>query len=308
MIKPGIPFIPMEPLPHPKPFDDEKYGFQIKWDGTRIVAHLSGGVELFNRKMKRRTAQYPEVAGTLSDVLGDSDAVLDGEMITLIGGKPSFQQLMRRDWATDPGTINYLASRIPVTYVVFDILYLNGKSLIDLPFSRRYHILKSTLRSSDPVVVTDTFPGRGIALYEIARERGLEGIVAKRLDSVYQIGKKSDKWLKIKNRREVTALVGGFLAEGKSVRSLFLGQLVEGELIYIGRASSGLGAETSRVLYDLLSKSAKESCPFANPPQIERREKPVWVSPSVAVEVEFLDYTDEGYLRHPVIRRVEFGS
>ncbi|HHV75887.1 MAG TPA: DNA ligase [Syntrophothermus lipocalidus] len=307
VIKPGTPFIPMEPVLHPEAFDDENYGFQIKWDGTRIIAHLDGPVELFNRKMKKRTAQYPEVADALKEALRGTSAVLDGEIVTLSGGKPDFHQLMRRDRATDARTINHLATRIPVTYVVFDILYLKDKCLADLPFWQRDGILRSTLKSSDPVVVTDTFKGRGKALFAIVREKGLEGIVGKILESTYQVGKKSAKWLKIKNRQRTTALVGGFEAEGKQVRSLFLGQLVEGDLIYIGRASSGLDEETGRALYDFLSRRAENTCPFVNPPAVERRENLVWVLPSASVEVEFYDYTEKGYLRHPVIKRVELG-
>ncbi|MCG0275340.1 MAG: DNA ligase [Thermosediminibacteraceae bacterium] len=295
----------MEPILHPEAFDDDSYGFQVKWDGTRIIAHIDGTVELFNRKMKKRTTQYPEIAARLSELFKGKSAVLDGEMIALIGGKPDFQKLMQRDWATDIRTIQYLSSKIPVTYVVFDILYLKERCLTDLSFSKRYEILRSTLSSSDPVVVTDTFPGRGTALFEVVKSKGLEGIVAKKLDSTYEIGKKSNKWLKIKNRRLITALVCGFLAEGKRVRSLLLGQLVEDELIYIGRASSGLDEEMGRFLYDYLSRLERKTCPFTNPPLLKRSEKPVWVLPSITVEVEFLDYTNEGYLRHPVIRKFE---
>ncbi|KXG77700.1 hypothetical protein AN618_08980 [Fervidicola ferrireducens] len=191
MIKPGIPFIPMEPTSYPEAFDDESFGFQVKWDGTRILAHIDDAVELFNRKMKRRTKHYPEVVDALSRFFSHKSAVLDGEMIALCGGKPDFQNLMRRDMATEEATVKYLAAKIPVTYVVFDILYLNGKCLVDLPFSERYGILRGCLSSSDPVVVTDTFPGTGIALFEAVKEKGLEGIVAKKLDSRYEIGKKS---------------------------------------------------------------------------------------------------------------------
>ncbi|MDN5331908.1 MAG: bifunctional non-ous end joining protein LigD [Tepidanaerobacteraceae bacterium] len=305
MIKPGIPFIPMEPVSHPEAFDDESYGFQVKWDGTRILAHIGGGVELFNRKMNKRTKQYPEVVGALSRFFSGKSAVLDGEMIALLGGKPDFQNLMRRDMAVDEATVKYLTLKIPVTYVVFDILYLNGKCLVDLPFSERYSMLRTCLSSSDPVVVTDTFPGMGVALFEAVKEKGLEGIVAKKLDSLYEIGKKSKKWLKIKNRRTIHCLIGGFLVDGRKLKSVIVGRMMEGELIYLGRVFIGLDEEKRKLLYDVLSRLERKDCPFAKLPPLEKREKPVWVVPCITAEVEFLDYTSEGYLRQPVFRRIE---
>ncbi|MCF6095502.1 DNA ligase [Thermovorax subterraneus] len=304
MIKPGIPFIPMEPTPCREAFDDESFGFQVKWDGTRVLAHIDGKVELFNRKMKGRTKQYPEVVDALLRLFSGKSTVLDGEMIALLGGRPDFHNLMRRDMATDEAAVKYLASKIPVTYVVFDILYLDGRCLAELPFSERYGILKSSLQSRDPVVVTDTFPGTGISLFEAVKAKGLEGIVAKKLDSRYEIGKKSKKWLKIKNRRIITALVGGFLAEGKRVRSLFLGHLVEGHLVFIGRVSSGLDAEKSSALFDAFSRLITDECPFSALPPLSKKEKPLWVLPRTLVEVEFLEYTGEGFLRHPVLRGI----
>jgi len=308
MIKPGIPFIPMEPVPYPEPFDDTNFGFQVKWDGTRIIAHSHGNVELFNRKKSKRTKTYPEIVDALAEALKNTHAILDGEIIAIKDGKPNFHQLMRRDKASDLRTIKYLASRIPVTYVVFDILFWKEKSLIHLPFSQRDHILKSSLNSSDAVVVTDTFPGRGKALFDVIKEKGWEGIVAKRMDSIYEIGKKSEKWLKIKNRRQITALIGGFLSEGKKVRSLFLGQVLENDFVFIGRAGSGLDEVEKNLLFETLSNIIENNCPFSFPPDVKKGEKPVWVSPIISVEVEFFDYTEEGYLRQPVIRRINLVS
>lgn len=302
------PFYPMEPETFPRPFDDPDFGFQIKWDGTRILAHVSGEVKLFNRKKKSRTLQYPEIASSLFDIFKGRSLVLDGEIITLVNGKPSFQQLMRRDWASDPATVKSLMEKIPVTYVVFDILYLDGDELVNLTFQERDRLLKSLIPSIDPVVVTDTFPVIGTTLFDVVKQRGLEGIVAKRLDSRYEMGKKSNKWLKIKNKRLINARIGGYLAEGREVRSLLLGIFQDGDFIYIGRAGSGLKAAESRALYDLLSKSRVAACPFNTMPPLAAREKPCWVEPRLEIQVEYLDFTDEGYLRHPVIKGVDFDS
>lgn len=306
MIKLFTPFIPMEPVNHPTPFDDETYGFQIKWDGTRIIAHIAPGkIQLFNRKKHIRTNQYPEITSHLSVMFGKSEIILDGEVIALIQGKPNFQQLMRRDWTTDPATIKHLISKVPVTYVVFDILYLNNNLLIDKPFRERDKILHDLVKSVDPVVLTDTFCGQGKLLFDIVKKQQLEGIVAKKLDSRYQVGKKNDKWLKIKNKRQLTATIGGFLYEGREVHSLLLGIYEDSSLIYIGRASSGLKANEARELFDRLHDLVTHSCPFSNPIPLTKHKKPMWVKPEFNIVVEYMDFTDDGLLRHPVIKQIK---
>ncbi|MDI3481662.1 MAG: bifunctional non-ous end joining protein LigD [Tepidanaerobacteraceae bacterium] len=300
------PFYPMEPETFPRPFDDSAYGFQIKWDGTRILAHVGDKTELFNRKKAPRTQQYPEIAEYLSSVFKKRSVVLDGEMITLFHGKPCFQRLMRRDRALDPATVKFLMERIPVTYVVFDILFLDGIEFTGIAFQARNDMLKSLIPPADPVVAAETFFATGTALFDVVKQHGLEGIVAKRLDSLYEIGKKSKKWLKIKNKRLIDATIGGYLAEGRKIRSLLLGIFQDEEFTYIGRVGSGLKEAESRALYDFLSKLQVAACPFKNMSSLAAREKPCWVEPKLEVQVEYLDFTDEGYLRHPVIKGIVF--
>lgn len=306
MITINTPFYPMEPETFPQPFDDPEFGFQIKWDGTRILAHVSREVKLFNRKKKPRTLQYPEIANRLAGIFKGRELVLDGEIVTLANGKPSFQLLMRRDRASDPAAVKSLMARIPVTYVVFDILYLDGKELVSLPFQERDRLLKSLIPSQDPVVVADTFPLTGTTLFSVVKQRGLEGIVAKRLDSRYEAGRKSRKWLKIKNRRLLDATIGGYLADSRRIRSLLLGIFQDGDFIYIGRAGSGLKEAEGRALYDFLSKYRLASCPFNTMPPPIAGENPCWVEPWLDVRVEYLDFTDEGCLRHPVIKGINW--
>jgi bifunctional non-homologous end joining protein LigD len=300
------PFFPMEPKSHQSPFDDAQYGFQIKWDGTRILAHVKQGKsQLFNRKKNVRTKQYPEISNALSDIFPKNDVILDGEIIALRDGKPNFQQLMRRDRASDKTTINYLMQHIPVTYVVFDIIFMDGRALVSSTFSDRDDILKSVLNSCDPIVVTDTFPARGILLYSIIKEKGLEGIVAKKLNSLYEIGKKSGSWLKIKNRRQIMSMVGGFLADGANVKSLLLGTKEDDELVYIGNASSGITEKQAKSLYENLCTEAITSCPFMDPPKHYKTKNIRWVNPIFEVVIEYSDFTDDGLLRHPVIKELK---
>ncbi|MCL6559251.1 MAG: DNA ligase, partial [Firmicutes bacterium] len=158
------PFYPMEPATFPHPFDDPGFGFQIKWDGARILAHVGDKTQLFNRKKALRTQQYPEIAEYLPSIFKGRSAVLDGEIIAICGGKPSFQRLMRRDRTSDPIAVKFLMEKIPITYVVFDILLLDGKDLTDLTFQTRNEILKSLVPSADPVMAADTFTS-GTALF-----------------------------------------------------------------------------------------------------------------------------------------------
>jgi len=305
MIELFTPFKPMEPVSRSSPFDDENYGFQIKWDGTRILAHISQGqIQLFNRKKHKRTKQYPEIVIFLANIFKSRDVILDGEIIALTNGKPNFQQLMRRDWATDPSTIKHLMSKIPVTYVIFDIIYLDGEPLIYKPFFERDSMLHNIIKSQDPVVLTDTFKERGTLLFELIRQKELEGIVAKRLDSRYQIGKKNDSWIKIKNKRQLTAMIGGFLYEGQEVRSFLLGIHEQQEFIFIGRASSGLKAKEAKEMYKMLQNYITDICPFSNAVPLIKRENVFWVKPRFTIEVEYMDFTEEGFLRHPVIKSI----
>lgn len=304
MLKPHVPFLPMEPILHQEAFDDPDYGFQIKWDGVRILAHLKDGrAQLYNRKKNNRTVQYPEVVLKLPDIF-KYDVILDGEVVTLRKGKPSFSELIRRDFATATGTIKFLIQKIPITYVVFDILYYNGKNLTAQPFRLRDELLKTLIPSKDPIVTTDTFPQKGTALFSVVKQAGLEGIVAKKLSSPYQVGKKSPDWLKVKNRRNMAAFIGGYLADGREVRSLFLGVFQDKDFLYIGRAGSGLNRELAMSLFYTLQESEIPLCPFINSPAIGKREVINWVNPRLEVMIEYMDFTDAGFVRHPVIKQV----
>ncbi|HHY42215.1 MAG TPA: DNA ligase [Thermoanaerobacterales bacterium] len=304
MVKPFVPFLPMEPIICREPFDDANTGFQVKWDGVRILAHLKGGqVQLYNRKKTVKTAQYPEIAHALKSLI-NQDIILDGEMVALKDGKPNFLQIIRRDFATDSSTIRYLAKIIPVTYVVFDIVFYKDKDLTSYTFKARDELLKSLIPSKDPIAITDTVYESGTAFFSVAKEAELEGIVAKKLDSPYRIGKKSSDWLKIKNFKLLTAVIGGFVAEGREVRSLLLGVFQDRDFVYVGRAGSGLNYKTSSLLFEKLNQIKTNFCPFSRPFPIDKKQLISWVKPSIEVVVEYMDFTDEGLIRHPVIKQV----
>lgn len=306
MVKPFVPFLPMEPKICRKPFDDINTGFQVKWDGVRILAHIKDGqVQLYNRKKNVKTSQYPEIVHKLKSLINE-DIILDGEMVALKDGKPNFLQIIRRDFAKDLATIKYLAKKIPVTYVVFDIVFYRNEALTTCSFKYRDELLKSLIPSKDPIAVTDTVYNSGTALFSVVKEADLEGIVAKKLDSPYRIGQKHSDWLKIKNLKLFTAIVGGFVHEGREVRSLFLGVFQGQDFVYVGRAGSGLNQETASLLFDKLNKIKTEFCPFIQPLPIDIKEQVCWVKPRIEVVVEYMEFTEDGLIRHPVIKQVNF--
>jgi len=306
MVKPFVPFLPMEPNICQEPFDDIKTAFQVKWDGVRILAHFKDGeIIFFNRKKHVRTRQYPEVAQALKTLI-NSNIILDGEMVALKDGKPNFPEILRRDFAVNASTIKYLANIIPVTYVVFDIVFYKEKDLTTYSFKFRDELLKSIIPSKDPIVVSDTVYNKGTALFSVVKEAELEGIVAKNLESPYRIGQKSSDWLKIKNFRTQVATIGGFIYEGRKVRSLLLGVFQGNEFVYLGRAGSGLNHKTSLLLFEKLNKIKTSHCPFNRPLQINKKQHICWVKPSIEVIVKYLEFTDDGLIRHPVIKEVIF--
>lgn len=183
-------FSPMEPLPRCEPFDDTAYLFQVKWDGVRILAHVGGGqVYLHNRKLNERTRHYPEL-GLLADLVC-GEAVLDGEVVALKDSRPNFPLLLERDLVV-PGSAAALvgAARVQISYMVFDIVYRDGKNLMGLPLWERQLILSETVPKDGTVHLVESFEV-GTALFESVSERGLEGIVAKRRNSIYLPGKKT---------------------------------------------------------------------------------------------------------------------
>jgi len=290
---------PMEPVPHKEPFNSPDHLFQVKWDGVRMLAFINNGtVRLQNRRLHERTLQYPEMQ-LLPRVLSAFNAILDGEMVVFHQGKPSFPLVIKRDFATRDKQIAGLMELVPVTYMLFDILYINGRNITALPLVERQSILAESITPCTQVLVTDNFT-EGKALFTAVREQGLEGIVAKAKHSPYLPGKKHSQWLKIKYRPRRLCVVGGYTKRGKVVNTLLLGAYDQGKLRYLGRVGSGLTQEEWQVITGFLEDLRREKPPFANPP-LTRKAVYYWVVPALTVLVEFTEWTEEIRLRQPVI-------
>jgi bifunctional non-homologous end joining protein LigD len=283
------------------PKDEDAYGYEIKWDGVRAIAYCSGGrVRLESRNLRDITAQYPEIRA-LGRQLGARDAVLDGELVALDeDDRPSFQRLQRRMHLADDAVIRRRAREVPVTYMLFDLLYLDGESTMPLAFEERRERLEELELAGDRWQTPSYHRGDGGALLAATAERGLEGIVAKRLDSPYLPGRRTTAWLKVKNIRAQEIVIGGWVP-GKGRREAVIGALLAGyyedrELRYAGKVGTGFTEDDLRRLAALLEPLRRSDSPFAG------RQPPkdaVFAEPRLVAEVEFNEWTKTGTMRHP---------
>src|SRR5882757_4447131 len=267
--------VPASELPEP----GAAWAAEFKWDGVRAVAYVSGGrLRLLSRSGRDMIRSYPELA-ELAGQAGARDMVLDGEIAAFTGGRPSFAALQRRMHVTAP-TPRLVAS-VPVTYLVFDVMYLDRQPLISEPYAQRRAILEAQALAGPHVHVPPSFPGGGKAVLAVSIRDGLEGAVVKRLDSPYQPGRGSPAWLKIKNRRVLDVVVGG-ISPGRGRRAGHIGSLLVGiptgeGLVYAGRVGTGFTQPVLQLLEQLLAPLRRDSPPFSGPiPRAQARDV-TWV-------------------------------
>ncbi len=295
---------PMLAVLQPEPFDSEDHIFELKWDGTRALAFVSpDGTRRFqNRRLYEITHRYPEID---VDAAGHK-AILDGEIVVMRDGRPSFMALQNREHASSPFTIRLRAKEFPATYVVFDILYRDGEDLTSRPLMERKSILRETVRPTRTVTISDHIETDGTAYFRAVLDRGLEGIIAKRKQSRYAIGRRTRDWLKIKKRETIDAVVCG-LTRGEGVREDTFGSLILGlydgpAMRYIGRVGTGF---TDDVRRDLLwrCEALRGDRPFPTEPDMTEPVK-FWTRPWLVVEARFLEMTEDGMLRAPSFGRI----
>ena len=273
--------------------------FELKWDGVRLGARIHDGeVQLRSISGRTVTSTYPELAA-LGPAVG-IDAELDGEAVVFDNGRPSFGRLQHRMHVVAPS--GPLVAEYPVVYVVFDLLALDGRSLVELPYVERRRLLTELIDDGPNWRVPPAVDGDGRPLLDLADQRGLEGIVAKRGDAPYVPGTRSPHWIKVKVRRRQEFVVVGWLGgqgnlEGQIGSVLLAVNDDDGELVYCGAAGSGLSEQDRRLLGPSLVEL--DHCPLAFVPLLDR--PPHWVVPSVVVDVEYGSWPDGGVLRHPVV-------
>jgi bifunctional non-homologous end joining protein LigD len=283
------------------PASDEGWAAEVKWDGVRAIAYCRPGrLELQSRNLRDISRQYPEVR-RLSRQLGARDAVLDGELVAFDeNGLPSFERLQQRIHQTEESVVRRRMKSHPVTYVIFDLLYLDGRSLVEQPYGRRRELLGDLELSGESWQTPAYSVGHAEELLAASAERGLEGIVLKRLESSYAPGKRTGAWLKLKNVGRQEFVIGGWQpGEGRRrnrVGSILLGYFDEdGGLRYAGKVGTGFSESDLDELLGRLEPLARESNPFAARRGPRRAN---FVEPQLVAEIEFRELTAEGMVRH----------
>lgn len=272
--------------------------YQLKWDGVRILSFVSAsGVVLQNKQLRIRTSQYPELQ-KLQKLLVARQAVLDGEIVVPTDGlRTSFQSVIRRDFASNPSVIKSLSHTLPIHYIIFDILQLDGRIITAMPLEERLSLLRRQVHpDGENVTLIEDFTD-GPALYIATKEMGMEGIVAKEKTSAYVPGERSSLWQKIKHRMAETFIVLGYTTRDGFVNSLVLGSTNPEEIYQIkGRAGSGLTSEHVRMLTAELPKLRLT----LRPPGFPKDAIPV--HPYLQVDIEFMEWTEDGVVRAPSIK------
>jgi bifunctional non-homologous end joining protein LigD len=298
--------VPMLATAGSLPRDQDRWSFEIKWDGVRALVYSEPGrLRIEGRRLTDMTERYPELR-PLNRQLGSRDAILDGEIVAFDDdGRPSFERLQHRMHLTGDSRIKRRAKEIPVVLAIFDVLYLDGRDLMARPYEERRALLDELKLEGPNWRTPAAHPGEGTALRSATEQQGLEGVVAKRLGSPYEPGRRSPHWLKIKNKRRQELVVGGWLP-GEGKRESTIGALLvgfhspDGRFRYAGRVGTGFTQKALRDLEERLEPLRRKTSPFATPPKPPKGA--VFVSPELVCEVEYTEWTSEMVLRHPAYK------
>jgi bifunctional non-homologous end joining protein LigD len=302
--------LPMMATLVPDAFDDDSWIFEPKWDGVRAIATCSEDeTMLMSRNQNDITKTYPELS-KLHERLVCFDAIVDGEIVAMHNGRPSFERLQSRINLQNEHDIARIAKQIPVSFVAYDLLYLDGRSLLRAPIEERKELLDELVVVSDNVQVSPVMPGEGTTLYEAASAQNLEGIVAKKLGSPYRPGKRGKDWLKVKTTFDADLVIGGW-SKGEGSRATNFGALLvgaydKGELRFVGAVGTGFSEQTMEQLMPQLQDRVTTEMPFGEDPRTvgagrfgKPIKDPVWVRPEIVARVEFRELTSTGRLRAP---------
>ena len=290
---------PMLAVSAPEPFDAPDKLFEVKWDGIRAIALIErGGVRIHTRGIKEISEPFSDVAEALAEAVRGDGVVLDGELIAMDDeGVPRLHRVMER-W--HQGRLS--RKPVPVSFEVFDILYLDGRSLIREPLYRRKVHLNDCVKPNAIVHVCHYEEGEGIALFEAARGLGLEGIVAKDKQSIYQPGKRSRHWLKVKHSRTANLVVGGYTFGGGSRKELFgsllLGAYDGDKLRFVGSVGGGFSKQDLELAHAAITQLHRERSPFVVDPKVDRFL--FWCEPVLVVQVNYGEFTELRHLRFPI--------
>jgi len=291
----------------PKTEDDPSWAYEMKWDGVRAVVYVEGGrARVLTRNDREVSGTYPELRD-LAASLGTRQVVLDGEIVAFDGeGRPSFGRLQQRMHVTNASQVRSLVRQVPASYLVFDVLHLDGRDVTGLTYDER-RVLLDDLHVEGPRWSTPpAFVGAGAEALQTSLDQGLEGVVAKKRDSRYEPGRRSSCWLKVKNLRTQEVVVAGWKpGEGRragGIGSLLLGVTTEEGLIFAGHVGTGFSHKALEEIGARLRPYERKTSPFADEVPRQHARDARWVTPKYVAEVVFGEWTTDGRLRHPVWR------
>ena len=289
------------------PADAGGWSCEFKWDGVRAVAYVNGGrVRLLSRNDLDITSAYPELHA-LGRALGSRPAVLDGEIVAFDeDNRPSFGHLQQRMHVRDQAAARRLSQKTPVSYLVFDVLHLDGRSTVGLPYAERRRLLESLALAGDHWATPGAYREPPSAVMRAARSAGLEGIVCKRVDSVYVPGRRSDDWVKTRALLTQEVVVGGF-TPGQGSRAGTIGALIvgipdDGGLRYVGKVGTGFSDAHLKELAGRFARLHRRSSPFVGELPRAQVQDAIWVRPTLVGEVRYTGWTTQGRLRQPAWR------
>jgi bifunctional non-homologous end joining protein LigD len=283
------------------PTPEADWGFEFKWDGIRAVAYVDGGrVRLMSRSGEDITPRYPEVHA-MGRALGSREVILDGEVVALDDkGRPSFEEIQQRMGLTSESQVRRQMKEVPVTYMIFDLMWQDGHALLKEPYADRRRKLERLKLAGASWQSPPYENGGGQAMLEASSKAGLEGVMAKKLDSLYEPGRRSGAWVKVKNRNRQELVIGGWL-EGEGKRqghpgSLLVGYYEDGKFVYAGKVGTGFTDAMLDKLQAQLKPLAVEKSPFdvGSPSKTAH-----FVKPKLVAEFEFVEWTRSGQLRAP---------
>jgi len=292
---------PMLATPRKDAFDDPGWVFEAKWDGVRTLAHIDRGtLKLVSRRGRDVTELYPELA-VMADQLAARNGLVDGEIVAFDArGIPSFERIQQRFTQTKP--TEKLIKTNPVDFLAFDLLWIDGESLMDRPLEQRRAVLERSLVPAKRVQISPQISERGVAFFEAAKAKGLEGVIAKRLGSSYRPGVRTKDWLKIKAvKRQDCVIIGWAPGQGQrsgAIGSLLVGVYRDDALTYAGHVGTGFDDRTLSMLAERLGRLENDRPPIEPPTKDEVDTRAVhWIRPEVVCQVEYLEFTSQGRMR-----------
>ncbi|VVB95853.1 DNA ligase [uncultured archaeon] len=292
---------PMLASPADAPFSSDDWIFEVKWDGIRAISYVNEKLSIRSRNQKELIDNFPEL-NELKELA--SNTVLDGEIVVMKDGKPDFQSLIQRMQNIKPGDIVYMSGKFPATYIIFDILEKDGKEMLDIPLMERKSILKNSVKEGKFIVLSLFVENAGEDYYRAVLEKGLEGIMAKKKQSSYEPGKRSNSWLKIKQEKTCDCVIFGY-TKGEGNRENTFGSLIMGLYdaagpVFIGKVGTGFSQEYRENMKQSLDKYKTERETLTG---VDMDREITWLRPELVCEVGYQTVTDDGKLRIPVFKR-----